>query len=442
MFFVLSDGVSRFWPACACLGWPTALSRVHACLVLAGLVVSYKPAVQGGFSYTCPACSPGAWHLRACPVQRLSPLPGTPILGSMLRECSRLRACSSWQPSWQTLELRGNQGLDSGVESFVELSCLRRNTEVVEAVLFSARPRQSFFSLPHSALVLEPRREVRRRAAVWPGCGGRLEARARLASRGSGWCVLLLAASGGGLVAVVVTASLVWPCWPVLLVVSASVSSQFRSPVLGCQSVVAPACLASRPRAVSRVQGGSTCGPSTLWRSEVAVLVVRRLSHVVAQWSLCSSLYNFLVQFPIFGVLAALAGGGMVIPTGPCLRGSLPLLPSARGSSSRELGVGRVLSAAVRASVVDALSGQVDTRACSQNISFQNWGQQVDATPEQVDTGSCFQNSYFQNRDSRSTQHQSRSTLDQFPEQPVSRFGTVCRHHHQGRSTHYGKFAT
>ncbi|MQL70403.1 hypothetical protein Taro_002697 [Colocasia esculenta] len=79
---------------------------------------------------------------------------------------------------------------------------------------------------------------------------------------------------------------------------------------------------------------------------------------------------------------------------------------------------------------VDALSGQVDTRACSQNSSFQNWGQQVDATPEQVDTGSCSQNSCFQNRDSRLTQHQSRSTLDQFPEQPVSRFGTVCRHHH------------
>ncbi|MQL94349.1 hypothetical protein Taro_027002 [Colocasia esculenta] len=91
---------------------------------------------------------------------------------------------------------------------------------------------------------------------------------------------------------------------------------------------------------------------------------------------------------------------------------------------------------------VDALSGQVDTRACSQNSSFQNWGQQVNATPEQVDTGSCSQNSCFQNWDSRSTQYQSTSTLDQFLEQPVSRFGTVCRHHHQGRSTHYGKFGT
>ncbi|MQM03552.1 hypothetical protein Taro_036337 [Colocasia esculenta] len=58
-----------------------------------------------------------------------------------------------------------------------------------------------------------------------------------------------------------------------LLVVSASVSSRFRSPVLGCQSMVAPACVASRPRGVSKVRGGSTCGPSTLWRSEVAVLM-------------------------------------------------------------------------------------------------------------------------------------------------------------------------
>ncbi|MQM10777.1 hypothetical protein Taro_043675 [Colocasia esculenta] len=39
--------------------------------------------------------------------RRLSPLLGTPILGSLLRECSELRACSSWQPTGRTLELRG-----------------------------------------------------------------------------------------------------------------------------------------------------------------------------------------------------------------------------------------------------------------------------------------------------------------------------------------------
>ncbi|MQL71953.1 hypothetical protein Taro_004308 [Colocasia esculenta] len=93
-------------------------------------------------------------------------------------------------------------------------------------------------------------------------------------------------------------------CCCLLLVVSASVSSWFRSPVLGCQSVVAPACVASRPRGVSGVWGGSACGPLTSWRSEVVVLVVRRPSQVVARWSLLT-----------------------------------PLLSSVRGSSSRKLGV-------------------------------------------------------------------------------------------------------
>ncbi|MQM15615.1 hypothetical protein Taro_048562 [Colocasia esculenta] len=45
----------------------------------------------------------------------------------------------------------------------------------------------------------------------------------------------------------------------------------FRS-VLGYQSIVAPTCMASRPCGVPEVRGGSACGPSTLWRSEVAVL--------------------------------------------------------------------------------------------------------------------------------------------------------------------------
>ncbi|MQM12920.1 hypothetical protein Taro_045841 [Colocasia esculenta] len=37
----------------------------------------------------------------------LLPLPGTPVLESLLREYSGLRVCSSWQPSRRTLELRG-----------------------------------------------------------------------------------------------------------------------------------------------------------------------------------------------------------------------------------------------------------------------------------------------------------------------------------------------
>ncbi|MQM06623.1 hypothetical protein Taro_039448 [Colocasia esculenta] len=74
---------------------------------------------------------------------------------------------------------------------------------------------------------------------------------------------------------------------PVLLVVPASVFSQFRGPVLRCQPVMAPACVAPRPGGVSTARGGSACGPSTL-------------------------------------VPAALAGEGLVIPTGPCSRGSPP----------------------------------------------------------------------------------------------------------------------
>ncbi|MQM23686.1 hypothetical protein Taro_056753 [Colocasia esculenta] len=100
-------------------------------------------------------------------------------------------------------------------------------------------------------------------------CGG--EAGARLVSRGRGRRVPLLAASGGGLVAVVVT---VFPHDTRASGGFHSVSSRFCDPVLGCQSVVASACVASRPRGVSRVRSGSVCQPLTLWRSKVAVLVV------------------------------------------------------------------------------------------------------------------------------------------------------------------------
>ncbi|MQM22532.1 hypothetical protein Taro_055585 [Colocasia esculenta] len=98
----------------------------------------------------------------------------------------------------------------------------------------------------------------------------------------------------------------------------------------GGQSVVALACVASRPCGLSGVRGGSVCQPSTLWRSEVVVLVVRRRSHLVV------------------------ASEGLVIPNGPCSRGSPPLLPSARGSSSRELGVEWVAEAAVTPCVVSS----------------------------------------------------------------------------------------
>ncbi|MQL72535.1 hypothetical protein Taro_004878 [Colocasia esculenta] len=73
-----------------------------------------------------------------------------------------------------------------------------------------------------------------------------------------------------------------------------SVSSRYRSFVLGCQSAVAPACVAPQPCGVSEVRGGSACGPSTLWRSEVAVLEVRRGSHLVVPWS-----RQFLPLWPV-----------------------------------------------------------------------------------------------------------------------------------------------
>ncbi|MQL86298.1 hypothetical protein Taro_018838, partial [Colocasia esculenta] len=141
-------------------------------------------------------------------------------------------------------------------------------------------------------------------ALSYPSTGA--EVGARLVSRACGLRAPFLATSGGGLVAVVVTAfphdvsnlyggySLVVPSsrrrWSGLVRTCASggfrsVFSRFRSPVLGCQSVVAPASVVSRPSGVSRVRGGYACGPSTLWRSEVAVLEVRRHSHLVVAWS-------------------------------------------------------------------------------------------------------------------------------------------------------------
>ncbi|MQM03182.1 hypothetical protein Taro_035961 [Colocasia esculenta] len=66
---------------------------------------------------------------------------------------------------------------------------------------------------------------------------------------------------------------------------------------------------------------------------------------------------------------------------------------------------------------VDTLPGQVDTRPSSQNSQFEELGQQVDTL-------------------------KSRSTRDLSPRTDFSIFGTVCRHNHQGRSTHYGNFSS
>ncbi|MQL78180.1 hypothetical protein Taro_010619 [Colocasia esculenta] len=82
-------------------------------------------------------------------------------------------------------------------------------------------------------------------------------------------------------------------CGFVLLVVSASVLSRSRGPVLGCQSMVAPACVVSRPCGMSTVRGGGETSFSP------GCCVVSAVS-------------------------AALADEGLVIPIGPCSRGSPP----------------------------------------------------------------------------------------------------------------------
>ncbi|MQL98378.1 hypothetical protein Taro_031088 [Colocasia esculenta] len=272
MFFVLSGGVLRFWLSCACLGWLTALSRVRACLVLVGLVVGYKLAIRCGSCCACPACSPGAWHLRACPVQRLSPLPGTPILGSLLRECFGLQPCSSWQPTWQTLELRGKRGLESGAQLSVVLSCLGWDAEVVEVCGFPAR----------FVFMLQV------------GC--------------SCCCVVCVANVVTRCVRAVVarlavdSLAVVFPMWRT--VVGKSRCSMCRVALLvercdTCLWLLVGLVLAG---CELWVRGGSAYGPSTLWRSEVAVLVVRHRSHLVIAWSrwLCRGLLPLGAQLRWF----------------------------------------------------------------------------------------------------------------------------------------------
>ncbi|MQM22531.1 hypothetical protein Taro_055584 [Colocasia esculenta] len=55
---------------------------------------------------------------------------------------------------------------------------------------------------------------------------------------------------------------------------------RFRGSVSWCLSVVAPISVVP-----DLGRGGSACGPSTRWRSEVAVFAVRRRSHLVVPWS-------------------------------------------------------------------------------------------------------------------------------------------------------------
>ncbi|MQL96445.1 hypothetical protein Taro_029119, partial [Colocasia esculenta] len=150
----------------ACLGWLTALLRVYACHLIAGLVVGYKPKVVS----------------------------------------------VAWDPHPRVF---------------------------VEGVLQG-------MSVLELAADLEDSKAERKMSSF-----GEAEAGARLASKGSGLCVLLLAASGGGFIVVVVT---VFPH---------DVSNPWWHQCVWFSD------LALCPG----VQGGSASGPSTLWRSEVAVLV-------------------------------------------------------------------------------------------------------------------------------------------------------------------------
>ncbi|MQM10464.1 hypothetical protein Taro_043358 [Colocasia esculenta] len=203
--------------------------------------------------------------------------------------CFRWPGCVSACAPGQALPL-GPSGREHGSQQFVAVPvvlappfarCLAleglSRSEVV-SVAWDPHPREPVEGVLRATSVLElaadwadsgaerKMREVRRKVAAWPGCG--------VACVG----VLLRRLFSVGIVGLAL-------CGPILLVVSASVFSRFRGPVLGCQSMVALTCVVSQPCGMSTVRGGSACGPSTLWRFKEVVLVVRRRSHLVVAWS-------------------------------------------------------------------------------------------------------------------------------------------------------------
>ncbi|MQL84510.1 hypothetical protein Taro_017025 [Colocasia esculenta] len=237
----------------ACLGWPTALLRVRACLSLAGLIMCYKPAVRHGF-VVLPRLFARCLALEGLSQSEVVSVSWDPVLGSLLREYSGLRACSSWQPT-----------PDSPLSHYLSLRWFRSHV-----VVLGMGPQ-----LGQAAVLCALCVSVA--ALSHPSAGA--EAGARLVSRACGLRVPLLAASGGGLVAIVVTTFssrrfhvflVARTCMmviarlclvsagviglalgrPVLLVVPASVFSQFRGPVLGCQPMMALACVLSTASAL------------------------------------------------------------------------------------------------------------------------------------------------------------------------------------------------
>ncbi|MQL78137.1 hypothetical protein Taro_010559 [Colocasia esculenta] len=248
----------------------------------------------GGRDIICIASGvsvdPGAWHLRACLVQWLSPLPGTPVLGILLREYSGLRACSSWQLTWQTLEQRGKRGLDSGAESFAELSCLGRDAEVVEA------GRQELDWRAEGVNDVSP---------SWL-----LAVEACLVRGGTSVC---------GFPALWHVHSSGWFClWALDLV------EVYGGRACGETSFSPGCCVVST--GVPRVASALCATPLV----SAGVVCVARPRLVVVEWSWTGN--------PYWALFARLT----------------PLLPSARGSPSWELGVGQVAEAAVAPCVVSS----------------------------------------------------------------------------------------
>ncbi|MQM04057.1 hypothetical protein Taro_036854, partial [Colocasia esculenta] len=109
---------------------------------------------------------------------------------------------------------------------------------------------------------------------------------------------------------------------------------------------VAPIGVVPRPCGVSEVQGGSACEPSTLWRSEVAVLmdvgacVMRLWSHVVAsafRELLCLSVCVPTVCFCI--VFDSTGSAGVVVVASTFV--GLPAALASRDSLSQEFVAGQ-----------------------------------------------------------------------------------------------------
>ncbi|MQL96771.1 hypothetical protein Taro_029458 [Colocasia esculenta] len=120
-----SGGRMRF-----CHGAFPCHDRVAVAVPFLIVMVSQRPWRTRQY-LCCLGCFRGSgWGVGVCPRAEVVSVAWDPHPQEPLREHSGLRACSSWQPSWRTLELRGKQGLDSGAESFVELSWFVWDAEV------------------------------------------------------------------------------------------------------------------------------------------------------------------------------------------------------------------------------------------------------------------------------------------------------------------------